>query len=97
MVSVVGNDHKRACIVFKRGISTFCGAANGKREFKKWLTQNVLPDMIINAQDTGGKKIRPNFKTFGYRRSAYKNSTGNFGEDAEVGQEQVSMSYRLAF
>jgi hypothetical protein len=52
MVKVIGNGLKCARIISKRGIEkTFTGAVNGNRELKKRSTQNILPDMIINAQD----------------------------------------------
>jgi hypothetical protein len=51
MVNVVGDDPRNAHIMLKSGIDTFSGAVNGNMELKKRLSQNILPGMIINAQD----------------------------------------------
>jgi hypothetical protein len=84
MVNVVGNDLKCAHIVFKRGRDIFSEAINGNRGFKKRLIQNILPDMIINALDIGGKSIMLDFKSLCSSRNAYKHSQGKFGKGVEV-------------
>jgi DNA polymerase II small subunit/DNA polymerase delta subunit B len=48
--NVVANDHQNARIMLKTGIGAFSGVVSGDMELKKLLTQNILPDMIINAQ-----------------------------------------------
>jgi hypothetical protein len=64
--------------------------------FKKRLTQNVHPNMIINEQDIDDKGIMLNFKSLRSASTTPKNSNMKFGEGAEVRQEQVTRSYRQA-
>jgi hypothetical protein len=51
---------------------------------KKLLTQNVLPDMIINAQDSGASSKMLDFKSLCTARNSYRHSDGKFGGGMEV-------------
>jgi hypothetical protein len=76
MVNVLGNYLKFAYITFKRRIETPSGAVNGNGELKKRLTQNILPDTIINAQDSGANSTILDFKSLCSTTSAYQHAEG---------------------
>jgi hypothetical protein len=60
------------------------------------LTQNILPDLIIDAQDSVTKNIIFDFKSLCSTNKLYKHVEGKFGEGVEVRQEQVNINYRVA-
>jgi hypothetical protein len=51
MVNAVANDLRNGHIMYKTGIDACSGAVSGNLETKKRLTQSILPEMIIPAQD----------------------------------------------
>jgi hypothetical protein len=78
MVNVVGNDLRNAHAIFKTGIGAFSGAVSGNMESKKRLTQNILPDMIITAQDGVTKNIMIDFKFLCSTSTANQHGEGKF-------------------
>jgi hypothetical protein len=71
IVNVVENDLRNAHIIFKTGIEAFSGAVRGNMESKKRLTQNILPDMIITAQNGVTNNIMIDFKSLCSTSTAY--------------------------
>jgi hypothetical protein len=84
MVNVAGNDLRNAHIMFKTGIDAFSGAVSGNLDSKKRSTQNILPDMIIRAQDGVTSNIMIDFKSFCSTSTAYHDGDGKFGGGVEV-------------
>jgi hypothetical protein len=56
-------------------------------ESKKRLTQNILPDMIIRAQDGITNSIMIDLKSLYLTSTAYQHGEGKFGGVLEVRQE----------
>jgi hypothetical protein len=52
-----------ACSYSKIDIDAFGGAVSGKMVLKKRLTQNIIPDMIFNAQDGVSNTIMLDLKS----------------------------------
>jgi hypothetical protein len=88
IVNVVGNDLRNAHIIFKTGIGAFSAAVSGDMELKKRLTQNIISDMIINAQEGLTSNIMLDFKSLCSISNAYKHAEGKFGGGAEVREER---------
>jgi hypothetical protein len=84
LVNVVGNDLRRAKIMFKRGIEAFSGAVSGYMESKKRLTQHIIPDMIIKAKDGVTNNIMLDFKSICSTSSVYQHAEGKYGVGAGV-------------
>jgi hypothetical protein len=80
--------------MLKTGIDSFSGAVSDNTELKKRLIQNIIRDMITNAQDGVTSSIMLDFKSLCFTSNAYKHAEGKFGGGAEVRQEQVNRSYR---
>jgi hypothetical protein len=96
MVNVVGKDLRNARIMLKTGIDAFSGAVSGNMESKKRLTQNILPDIIIRAQDGVTNNIMIDFKFLCSTSTAHQHGEGKFEGGVEVRQEQVRRNYRTA-
>jgi hypothetical protein len=75
--------------MYKTGIDAFSGAVSGNMETKKRLTQNILPGMIIPAQEGVTSNIMIDFKSLCSTCTAYQHGKGKFGGGVEVRQEQV--------
>jgi hypothetical protein len=84
MVHAVCNDLRNGKIIYKTGIDVFSGAATGNMETKKRLTQNILPDMIITAQDGVTTIIMIDFKSLCSTSTVYQHGEGKFGGGVEV-------------
>jgi hypothetical protein len=62
--------------MLKTGIGTFSGAVTGNMELKKRLTQNIIPGMIIKAQDGVTNSIMIDFKSLCSKSTAYQHGEG---------------------
>jgi hypothetical protein len=82
--------------MFKTGTDALSGAVSGNMKTKKRLTQNILPDMIIRAQDGVTSNIMIDFKSLCSTSTAYQHGGGKFGGGVEVRQEHVRRNYRTA-
>jgi hypothetical protein len=84
MVNVVANDLRNGKNIYKTGIDVFSGAVTGNMESKKRLTQNILPDMIITAQDGVTTIIMIDFKSLCSTSTVHNHGEGKFGGGVEV-------------
>jgi hypothetical protein len=99
MVKVVASDLRNGQnghIMFKTGTDALSGAVSGNMESNKRLTQNILPDMIIRAQNGVTSNIMVDFKFLCSTSTAYQHGEGKFGGGVEVRQEEVRRNYRTA-
>jgi hypothetical protein len=65
-------------------------------ELTKRFTQNILPNMIIKAQDGLTNNIILDFKSFCSTSNSYKHAVDKFKEGLEVREGQVKRRYRAA-
>jgi hypothetical protein len=65
-------------------------------ETEKRLTQHILPDIFINAQDGVTSNIMIDFKSLCSTSTAYQHGEGKLGGGVEVRQEQVRRNNRTA-
>jgi hypothetical protein len=86
---LIWNDLRNGRIKYKTGIDVFSGAVSGNMDLKKRLTRNILPDMVIPAQDGVASNIMIYYKFLCSTSTAYQHREGKFGGGVEVRQEQV--------
>jgi hypothetical protein len=96
MVNVVLNDLRNAHIMLKTGTDAFSGAVSGCMEYKKRLTHNIVPDMIIRAHGGATSNIMLDFNFLFSTSNSYKHAEGKFGGGAELRQKQARRNYRTA-
>jgi hypothetical protein len=70
--------------MYKTGIDAFSGEVSGYMGSKKRLTQNILPDMIITAQDGETNDIMIDFKSLCSTSTAYHHGDGKCVRGVEV-------------
>jgi hypothetical protein len=84
LVNAVANDLRNGHITYKTGIDALSGAVSGNMETKKRLTQTVLLDMIIPAQNGVTSNIMIDLASLCSTSTAYQHGEGKFGGGVEV-------------
>jgi vesicle coat complex subunit len=92
IVNLVENDLRNAHIMLKTGIDAFSGAVSGNMKLKKLLTQNIIPDMIINAQDSLTNNIILDFKSLCSTSTKYKQAEGKFGGGVRAAVKNLDLT-----